>query len=138
RQAAPTSLHSGAMGRLILLGVVVALLAAGCGGKTSYSAAKTRECQTKEDAQVGGKLDFVATTATGGAFVARLAGKWVTISVGAKEEDAKGIQIAYQRFALDNVRQNITDVLSRYKNAVLLWHAHPSSEDLGVVIGCLD
>ena len=121
-----------------MLGVAVLLLAAACGGQTKYSADKTRECLKTEDARIKpSKDDFVATTATGGAFVAQLSDNAVTLAFGQQEEDAKDIQLAYQRFAFENVRNNITDVLSRYRNAVLLWHEHPQNADLALVTGCL-
>jgi hypothetical protein len=120
------------------LGIAVLLLAAGCGGETKYSVDKTRECLQTEAAKIKpSRGDFVATTATGGAFVAQLSDNWVTVAFGDKEEDAKDIQLAYQQFAFPNVRDNITDVLSRYRNAVLLWHEHPENADLALVTGCL-
>jgi len=102
-----------------------------------YTAAKTRACLSSEDAHIGGKLDFVASTATGGAFIATLSDNWVTIAFGAKQSDADDIALAYQRFAFPNVRNNIQDVLERYQNAVLLWHMHPGNADLALVTGCL-
>ena len=129
------------MGRLAIVAALVVLLAAGCGGgKSEYTADKTRDCLSSEDARISspqGK-DLVATTATGGSFVANLGDNWVTLAFGQQENDAKNIQIAYQRFALPNVRKNITDVLSRYRNAVLLWHRHPANADLALVTGCLE
>ena len=50
---------------------------------------------------------------------------------------ADDLQAAYQRFALPNVRAGLQDVLRRYKNAVTLWHMHPSDSDLSLVVGCL-
>jgi ABC-type glycerol-3-phosphate transport system substrate-binding protein len=126
-----------AVRRVALVGVVAALIAAGCGGQSTYSADKSRACLKSANAQVGGPLDFVATTATGGAFVAKLSDNWVTVAFGAKEPDAADIAIAYQRFASQNVRANIGDVLERYRNAVLLWHEHPNNADLALIIGCL-
>jgi len=35
------------------------------------------------------------------------------------------------------VKEGLPDVLRRYKNAVTLWHAHPSDSDLSLVVGCL-
>jgi hypothetical protein len=132
------ALHSKAMRRATLLGAAIVLLVAGCGSQTSYTAAKTRACLQSEDARIdSAKGDFVASTATGGAFVAHLSDNWVTVAFGTKVNDAKDIQIAYQRFARPNVRANITDVLKRYKNAVLLWHQHPADADLALVTGCL-
>mgnify|MGYP001175411809 CR=1 FL=1 len=88
-------------------------------------------------AKIGGKLDFVASTATGGAFVATHSDNSVTVVFGKKKSDAADIAIAYQRFAFPNVRNNIQDVLERYQNVVLLWHKHPANADLALVTGCL-
>ena len=113
------------------------VLLAGCGGSSLYSVAKTRTCLSSEDARIGGKLDFVASTATGGAFIATLSDNSVTVVFGSKQSDAADISTAYQRFAFANVRNNIQDVLERYQNAVLLWHTHPGNADLALVTGCL-
>ena len=125
------------MGRIAVVAVVAVFLLAGCGGKSLYSVEKTRACLSAEDARIGGKLDFVATTATGGAFVATLSDNSVTIVFGAKESDAAEIASAYQHFAFPNIKANIQDVLARYQNAVLLWHMHPANADLALVTGCL-
>jgi hypothetical protein len=126
------------VGRVALLGVLVLLLVVGCGSQTKYSAEKTRACLASEDARIKQSTgDFVATTATGGAFIAQLSDNWVTVAFGLQEADAKDIQLAYQTFAFKNVRDNITDVLARYRNAVLLWHEHPANADLALVTGCL-
>ncbi len=125
------------MARLALIAVFGVVLLAGCGGSSLYTVAKTRGCLSSEAAHIGGKLDFVASTATGGAFVATLSDNSVTIVFGAKQQDAAGIATAYQRFAFPNVRNNIQDVLERYQNAVLLWHLHPANADLALVTGCL-
>ena len=84
-----------------------------------------------------GKLDFVAQTATGGAFVTHLGDNFVTIVFGESPTDGKQIELAYQRFAFANVRAGLADVLKRYNNVVTLWHAHPSDTDLAIVTGCL-
>ena len=125
------------MGRAALIAVFPVLLLSGCGGQKPYTADKTRDCLANENARIGGKLDFVATTATGGAFVATLSDNSVTIAFGAKDLDAADLTRAYQRFAFSNVRNNIRDVLERYRNAVLLWHKHPANADLALVTGCL-
>jgi hypothetical protein len=110
---------------------------AGCLGAHLFSAAKARACLEIEGVHLGGKLDFVATTATGGAFVAHLRENWVTMAFGRRGQDAEAIELAYERFALPNVRQNISDVLERANNAILLWHKHPTAADLETVMGCL-
>jgi hypothetical protein len=125
------------VGRVALVGLLVAFLAAGCGGQSSYSLAKTRACLASEDVKLSSARDFVATTATGGALRASLNDNSVTVAFGEKDSDAVDIAYAYQRFAFSNVRSNILDVLERYRNAVLLWQKHPAAADLALVTGCL-
>ncbi len=128
------------MARFALAGIAIglAVATAGCGGGTkTYSIAGTKTCLLQRGAKVGGKLDFVAQTATGGAFISRLADNAVTIVFGETQTDGKQLQLAYQRFALPNVRTNLADLLRRYNNAVTLWHLNPSDSDLALVVGCL-
>ena len=129
----------GAMGRLSLAGLAVVILAvvSGCGGKTTYTADRTKSCLTQHGVAIGGPLDFVAGTATGGAFRANLGDNWVTIAFGDNLQSGIDIENAYTRFALPNVRPGLADVLRRYNNAVTLWHMHPSDSDLSLVVGCL-
>ena len=124
------------MRRPLPLVVAIVVLAAGCGGKANYTRAKTRACLA-EHARIGGKLDFVASTATGGAFVAHLDGNFVTVLFGEDESDAEELEGAYQRFAFPNVRVGLPDVLRREGNAVMLWHEHPSDDELETVEDCL-
>jgi hypothetical protein len=124
--------------RIVLLAVGLAVAAAGCGGGgASYTPAETRSCLASRGAQIGGKLDFVASTAPGGAFLARLAGNSVKVVFGETEEDAEGIELAYQRFAFQNVKQGLADVLRRDGNVVMLWARHPDDTHLALVQGCL-
>src|SRR5205085_7934402 len=51
------------VGRVVLLGIAVLLVAAACGGTATYSVDKSRSCLANEGAQIGGPLHFVATTA---------------------------------------------------------------------------
>jgi hypothetical protein len=116
---------------------VLLLVVAGCGGSKSYGLDDTRACLTQRGAKIGGKLDFVASTATGGAFVASLGDNSVRLVFGQTESDAQQIQQAYERFAFRNVKAGLADVLRRYNNAVTLWQRHPQDNDLALVIGCL-
>jgi hypothetical protein len=127
------------MARFALVGVAVAIVfvAAGCGGQTTYTRAATKNCLTQRSVQIGGPLDFVAGTATGGAFVAQLGDNHVTVAFGQTLADGEQIELAYQRFAFKNVRAGLADVLRRYNNAVTLWHEHPSDTDLSLIVGCL-
>jgi hypothetical protein len=115
----------------------VLLVLAGCGGSSSYTLEKTRACLTARGAKIGGKLDFVASTATGGAFVTTLGNNSVEVVFGETTSDAQQIEDAYQRFAFKNVKAGLADVLRRYNNAVTLWHQHPQDSDLALVVGCL-
>jgi hypothetical protein len=117
--------------------LLVALALVACGGKTTYELSKTRKCLQTRGVDIGGRLDFVASTATGGAFSAGLGDNSVKLVFGQTESDAQQIVAAYERFALPNVKTGLPDVLRRYNNVVTLWHAHPQDADLSLVVGCL-
>jgi phage terminase large subunit-like protein len=116
---------------------VLVLGAAGCGKQTEklYSPAKTRACLADAGVRLGGKLDFVATTATGGALKAHLGSNFVTVVFGETVADADNINQAYHRFSSSNV--GVDDVLRQQDNAVMLWHEHPSDQDLALITSCL-
>ena len=79
--------------------------------------------------------DFVANSATGGAFLVQLVDNRVTVSFGETEADADNIDQAYRRFKAHNV--GINDVLRRQGNALMLWHVHPQDSDLATITSCL-
>jgi hypothetical protein len=112
-------------------------LTVGC-GQTSvhiYSLAKTKTCLQSKQVRLGGPLDFVASTATGGAVKIRLSDNFLTLVFGKNVSDANNLDAFYRRVAAKNV--GIDDVLRQEQNAVMLWHLHPSDADLGLVTGCL-
>ena len=118
----------------------MAVLASGCGsgGTTLYTRQATAACLTKAALQpkpVTEAVDFVANSATGGAFTVQLADNRVTVSFGDTVADADNIDQAYRRFKANNV--GIDDVLRRQGNALMLWHVHPQDNDLATVTGCL-
>ena len=116
--------------------VAVCLVLAGCGKDTPiYSLTKTEACLRSNGVVLGGRLDFVATTATGGAVRAELRDNQLTLVFGRTKDDADNIDAAYRRFHASNV--GIDDVLRQQSNAVMLWHEHPSDPDLAFVTGCL-
>ena len=121
---------------LCLLALLV-VLACRCGGKGDqlYSLDKTKACLTKDGVRLGGPLDFVATTATGGATQAHFDSNFVTLVFGDTVAKADNINQAYHRFRSKNV--GIEDVLRQDQNAVMLWHSHPSDADLARVTACL-
>ena len=89
-------------------------------------------------AEIGGdRDDFVASTATGGAFVASFGDNSVKLVFGETESEAEQIELGYDRFALPNVEARPPRRARRYKNAVTLWHEHPQDSDLALVTGCL-
>jgi hypothetical protein len=123
--------------KLVAVLVLAALLCASCGsgGSELFSVAKTRSCLASKGIALGGQLDFVATTATGGALKAHLGRNFVTIAFGDTRADADSINQAYHRFRSKNV--GIEDVLRQEGNAVMLWHEHPSDSDLARITACL-
>jgi hypothetical protein len=122
---------------LAVVGVGLLLTLAGCGGQTTYTLQPTKTCLVQRGFQPGGKLDFVASTATGGAFLVHLGDNFVTIAFGTNVKSGADLQNAWQEFAGANVKAGLSDVLRRYNNAVTLWHKHPSDSDLALIVGCL-
>ena len=115
----------------------LALLAAGCGGGggSAYTVEKTQACLTKAGLKISHTVDFVASTATGGSFKTFLPSNDVTVVFGGNDGDAGNIDQAYRRFHAENV--GIDDVLFQDRNAVLLWHFHPSDADKATIENCL-
>jgi hypothetical protein len=127
------------MARFALAGVAVGILLAlaGCGGRTTYTLDRTKTCLQERNVRVGGPLDFVASTATGGAMHVNLGDNFLTIAFGKDLTGGQNIEMAYTRFAAKNIQNGLPDVLRRFNNAVTLWHKHPSDSDLALIVGCL-
>jgi hypothetical protein len=123
--------------RIVIGAAPFLLVLAACGGSGPqfFTLEKTRSCLAAKHVRLGGPLDFVATTATGGALRAHLPPNFVTIVFGQTATDADNIDQAYRRFRAKNV--GIDDVLRQDGNAVMLWHQHPSDADLATVTDCL-
>ena len=123
------------MRRLIPLAAVAVLLA-GCGGTSTYHAASTKACFAKDSGlRVSKRVDFVASTAPGGAFTVLLGDNQVTLSFADDEAGAKLLAAGYRAHRGKNI--GIEDVLRPVRNVVALWVAHPSDADLGTVQRCL-
>jgi hypothetical protein len=119
---------------------VLALTLAACGGSggpSTYTLQKTRLCLVKDDSlKLNRKLDFVASTATGGALHVVMPKKnAVTIVFGETVGDANNINDAYHRFRAKNV--GVEDILRQDKNVVLLFKEHPSDAELATIQDCL-
>jgi hypothetical protein len=122
---------------VVLVLALVGLTAAGCGGTTTYTAAKTRACL--QDAGV--RLvsvpadDLVAQAAEGDSLSVRFSDNLVTVSFGLDRKGAERIVRGYQRFQGENI--GLEDALRPKHNAVMLWAVHPSDAYLQTVEGCL-
>ena len=110
---------------------------AGCGSSGGlYTLAKTRPCLKKNPAvRIDRKLDFVASTATGGALHLVLPDNAATLVFGETVDDANNINDAYHRFRAKNV--GVEDIIRQDKNAVMLFRQHPSDADIATIQGCL-
>jgi hypothetical protein len=120
---------------LLVIAPASLVLLAGC-GESTYSYRATRACLAKRQrVRLSDQVDFVASTALGGAFRARFRRNEVTISFSPSPERANAIANAYRRFHGRNI--GIADVLQVRRNAVLLWALHASKQNLAAVQGCL-
>ena len=133
------------MGTKVTLAAVLAAVAvaAGCGGSGAdeperYRLEPTRDCLEQAAARVTtGDLDFVASTALGGAMRVSLATEnFVVVSFGEDGAEAQRIENAYRRFAGRSIP--IDAVLQRTKNVVMVWNAPPTGEEQDAVLGCLE
>jgi hypothetical protein len=117
----------------------VAFLAVSCGAPSAKLSTlnPSRACLQAKGLRTDQKLgaDFIAGTATGGAFRAHLGRNFVTIVFSETVDRADAINDAYHRFRGQNV--GIEDVLKQQANVVMLWHEHPSDADQARVTGCL-
>jgi hypothetical protein len=123
---------------LPLLAVAVCLAACGSSSPVTYTKTASAKCLTKQGVPtkpVSQSVDFVAWSAEGGSFRAKLSNNFVTVSFGPTLDKANGIADAYRRFAASNV--GIDDVLRQQGNAVMLWHVHPTDADISTITGCL-
>lgn len=116
-----------------------ALAATGCGGEdepTLFRLQPTLQCLRGDDIPAATKrLDFVATTAPGGALRAPLGLNEVVIAFGNTRREAVALEKAYERFGTD--RPGLQDRLFRVRNVVLVWAGPPSPEELDRVSECL-
>ncbi len=116
-----------------------ALALGGCGREEeprAYRLEPTRACLAETDVPVTTRnVDFVASTALGGALKAKFPENQVTIAFGRSGADAERTERAYRNFAPKKLK--IDDVLRRDANVVLLWAVGPSERDAETVTDCL-
>ena len=118
----------------MIVALCAVLVACGGGGGV-YTAQKTEDCLAKKGFKIGHSVDFVASTATGGSFKTFFPQNDVTVVFGQTEADGTNLDQAYRRFHAENV--GVDDVLVQNRNAVMLWHFHPSDADKATLEGCL-
>jgi hypothetical protein len=112
------------------------MLVAGCGGAKKYDADKSRACLAgQQGVEVRNKVDFVASTALGGAFNVKLPGNQVTLAFAEDRQEAARLVRAYQHFRGKNI--GLTDVLRPKYNVVILWEKHPSDAAIQTIQDCL-
>lgn len=121
---------------------LVAFVVAGCGGGSAshgvYTLSATKQCmQNKLGIHTFSSVgdDFVASTASNGAFRTRMADNAVTVLFGQSPAEATNLADAYRRFHAKNV--GVEDILRTSNNAVLLWQFHPAATDESNIEGCL-
>ena len=124
------------------LAVVAALLPfalAGCGGGMDlYERDPTMSCLSGAGVRVDTRgIDFIASTAGDGALHARFPGNEVIVSFGESVDDAEATERAYRRFAPEQLRRHLGDVLKRDRNAVMRWGVSPTAEHETAVRSCL-
>ena len=119
--------------------VVLLLAVAGCGVTGEHSLDKTRSCLEKKGVRIARPTgDFVATTASGGAFRAYLHGRkgnFVTLSFNRDDEEAQRTALGYDRF--HGKTFGVEDILFTDHNVTMLWKVHPSDADAKLITGCL-
>jgi hypothetical protein len=119
--------------------VAAGILLAGCGGDEEpdrYTLEATTACLDEEGVRTSSDLDFVASTALGGAVVAHPGGNRVVLAFGDSPADAARTVRAYRTFA--GRRIPLQDLLFQERNTVLLWEEPPTPEQAQVIGDCLD
>ncbi len=126
--------------KLIVAASLFVFVLAGCGSSspkpTLYTIGPTKQCARGYGHILRPKADdFVATTASGGAFVLRFPDNDVTVLFASDANGAGGLADAYRRFHAKNV--GVEDILRTQNNAVMLWKLHPTNTDEAEMTNCL-
>ena len=87
---------------MLLVGTAFAAIVTGCGSSSQriYSLPKTTACLKTQPVRLGGQLDFVASTATGGAVKIHTKDNFLTLVFGKTVSDADNIAAAYRRLRM--------------------------------------
>jgi hypothetical protein len=128
---------------LLLLGIL-ALLAAGCGARTSkpFTAAGTAPCLKGKGftgvSRAADRVGFIASFATnGGVHAVSPDNNAVTIAFTADPDEVDSTERAFRKAAPPLLRAHLSDVLRSNRNAVIVWTTSPSDDDSSALNGCL-
>lgn len=132
------------MARLLGMLLAVALVAAGCGVRSSkpFTAKGTAGCLAKhgftgvttKPAAVG----FIAGFAdNGGIRAASPTGNVLTIAFTADAGSVGSTEEAFRAHAPKSLRPHMADIMETSRNAVLVWTISPDPDELAAVQSCL-
>jgi hypothetical protein len=123
---------------------VVALLAAGCGARTSapFTAKSTAACLRQQGftgvSTATRKVGFIAGfAANGGLTGVSSHGNRVTVAFTASSDEVASTERAFRRSAPPILKAHFSDVLRSNRNAVIVWTTSPSDADASALSGCL-
>jgi hypothetical protein len=126
------------------IALLVALIAAGCGVRTTkpYTARGTVGCLRSHGFTGAttnpGKVGFIAGFADNGGIKARSAmGNELTIAFTADAGSTASTQAAFRSHAPKRLRSHLSDILQTNRNAVLVWTTTPDPGELASATGCL-
>jgi hypothetical protein len=130
--------------RTLGIALAVALLATGCGVRTSkpFTAKGTAGCMrshgftsvTTNPVEVG----FIAGFADNGGIRARSAmGNVLTIAFTADSNSTSSTEQAFRSHAPKSLRPHMSDIMQTNRNAVLVWTTTPDPGELDAASRCL-
>jgi len=124
--------------------LVLAVLAAGCGARSStpFTAKGTVACLKKKQfthvSTSPAKVGFIAGFAANGGIIATSpASNVVTIAFTDSADSVSSTENAFKLHAPKALRPHIGDVMRVQRNAVIVWTTTPSGDDESTVEGCL-
>jgi len=129
---------------IVLVLVPLALLAAGCGARSSapYTAAGTAECLTSKGftgvTTAPAKVGFIAGFADNGGIRATApGGNVLTIAFAGDTAGAAQTEQAFRAHATPFYKRHMHDIMETQRNAVLVWTTSPTQPQIDNALGCL-
>jgi hypothetical protein len=126
------------------IALAVALLAAGCGVRTTkpFTAKGTQGCLRTHGftgvTSNAGQVGFIAGFAQNGGIKATSAmGNVLTIAFTADANSTGSTEEAFRTHAPKRLRPHMSDIMLTNRNAVLVWTTTPDSGELAAATGCL-